>query len=60
MSNPKIYFSRVEPVGSVSPKINVGDEYKILRVKMSNSVNILCPAQSYPVPFYRWVIYFVL
>lgn len=42
-----------EPVGSVSPKINVGDEFKITKIRNGSSTNILCPAQSYPVPVFR-------
>ncbi|KAJ6647605.1 Down syndrome cell adhesion molecule-like protein Dscam2, partial [Pseudolycoriella hygida] len=60
-----------EPVGSVSPKIQSGDEFKVVRRRLNSAFNaadelnivrsktmldvtLLCPAQSYPVPIYRW------
>lgn len=46
--------SRLEPVGSVSPKIQVGDEFKLLKVKSGEHINLLCPAQAYPTPIFRY------
>lgn len=46
-----ILFS--EPVGSVSPKIQIGDEFKLIRQKSGEAVNLLCPAQAYPTPVFR-------
>nr|XP_044249305.1 Down syndrome cell adhesion molecule-like protein Dscam2 isoform X14 [Drosophila takahashii] len=43
-----------EPVGSVSPKINTGEDFKHLKGKSSQALSILCPAQGYPQPFFRW------
>lgn len=53
--NVKIVFCHqiLEPVGSVSPKFNAGDELNIVRSKMTLVVTLLCPAQSYPTPIYR-------
>lgn len=47
------HFYNVEPVGSVSPKINEVDELSIVRTRKHSDVRLLCPAQSYPVPSYR-------
>lgn len=46
----------IEPVGSVSPKINAGDDFKHLKGKSKHDLNLLCPAQSYPTPVYRYYI----
>ncbi|XP_052841713.1 cell adhesion molecule Dscam2 isoform X41 [Drosophila gunungcola] len=43
-----------EPVGSVSPKINTGEDFKNLKGKSGQDLSILCPAQGYPQPFFRW------
>nr|XP_017031931.1 Down syndrome cell adhesion molecule-like protein Dscam2 isoform X35 [Drosophila kikkawai] len=43
-----------EPVGSVGPRLTSGDESRILRVNLAAGATLLCPAQAYPVPFYRW------
>ncbi|XP_034142443.1 Down syndrome cell adhesion molecule-like protein Dscam2 isoform X46 [Drosophila guanche] len=43
-----------EPVGSVGPRLTSGDESRILRVPLLAGATLLCPAQAYPVPFFRW------
>nr|NP_001036517.1 down syndrome cell adhesion molecule 1, isoform Z [Drosophila melanogaster]ABI31068.1 down syndrome cell adhesion molecule 1, isoform Z [Drosophila melanogaster] len=43
-----------EPVGTVSPKISTGEDFKHLKGKSSQDLSILCPAQAYPQPFFRW------
>ncbi|KAL9913489.1 Down syndrome cell adhesion molecule 1 isoform 2-T2 [Glossina fuscipes fuscipes] len=43
-----------EPVGSVAPKLTSGDESRIVKVGQQSSATLLCPAQAYPVPFFRW------
>lgn len=45
----------LEPVGSVAPKVNVGDKLNILSIKRGHITNILCPAQGYPMPAYRYL-----
>ncbi|XP_066244760.1 cell adhesion molecule Dscam1 isoform X25 [Euwallacea similis] len=44
-----------EPVGSVGPRLSAGTS-KIQTIDSSVGANatLLCPAQSYPVPTYRW------
>ncbi|XP_054089346.1 cell adhesion molecule Dscam2 isoform X39 [Zeugodacus cucurbitae] len=44
-----------EPVGSVSPKMTAGDDaIKIPKVASGQSATLMCPAQAYPVPVFRW------
>ncbi|XP_041562998.1 Down syndrome cell adhesion molecule-like protein Dscam2 isoform X24 [Drosophila elegans] len=43
-----------EPIGSVAPRVNRKDEFNHDRIKSSMTISIQCPAQSYPVPVYRW------
>lgn len=42
-----------EPVGSVPPKINTGENIQVLRGDSGQSLNILCLAQSFPTPIFR-------
>jgi len=48
-----IYF--VEPISSSPPKINALT-YKPNIVESMATTAILCPAQGYPAPSFRWVI----
>ncbi|XP_039227508.1 Down syndrome cell adhesion molecule-like protein Dscam2 isoform X45 [Drosophila yakuba] len=43
-----------EPVGSVGPRLTSGDDSRTVKIKLEASVTLLCPAQAYPVPVYRW------
>ncbi|XP_032572878.1 Down syndrome cell adhesion molecule-like protein Dscam2 isoform X9 [Drosophila sechellia] len=43
-----------EPVGSVAPKVDVKDRITWLDKPMGQALSLLCPAQSYPMPAYRW------
>lgn len=43
----------LEPVGSVSPKVTTGEEFKVIRYELAHNLNILCPAQAYPTPVFR-------
>lgn len=47
------YMSFAEPVGSVAPKVEIKDKAGIFLAKADNSLALLCPAQSYPMPAYR-------
>lgn len=51
--NIKWKIFRIEPVGSVAPKVNLADELSIARVGFGLTLSIACPAQSYPVPAFR-------
>ncbi|XP_065340876.1 cell adhesion molecule Dscam1 isoform X31 [Cloeon dipterum] len=43
-----------EPVGSVLPKFPTMDKSRTFDTKLDHSLTILCPAQAFPVPSYRW------
>ncbi|XP_036333517.1 Down syndrome cell adhesion molecule-like protein Dscam2 isoform X25 [Rhagoletis pomonella] len=43
-----------EPVGSVAPKLTSGDDSRTVKVHGGQSVTLLCPAQAFPVPLFRW------
>lgn len=43
-----------EPVGSVSPKVNIGDGL-IFRKDIGQTLDLLCPAQAFPVPVIRYI-----
>ncbi|XP_034653897.1 Down syndrome cell adhesion molecule-like protein Dscam2 isoform X12 [Drosophila subobscura] len=43
-----------EPVGSVAPKISVGERLKDAGAQSNETFTLFCPAQAYPVPFFRW------
>ncbi|XP_034142416.1 Down syndrome cell adhesion molecule-like protein Dscam2 isoform X21 [Drosophila guanche] len=43
-----------EPIGSVPPKVSIDDEVANARAYVGKSLSLKCPAQSYPIPVYRW------
>nr|NP_001246169.1 down syndrome cell adhesion molecule 1, isoform BJ [Drosophila melanogaster]AFH07924.1 down syndrome cell adhesion molecule 1, isoform BJ [Drosophila melanogaster] len=43
-----------EPVGSVAPKVDPNDRIKWVDKPRGSSLNLLCPAQSFPMPSARW------
>ncbi|XP_018394808.1 PREDICTED: Down syndrome cell adhesion molecule-like protein Dscam2 [Cyphomyrmex costatus] len=43
-----------EPVGSVRPKIPSTDDVRGFRTLVEDSPALMCPAQGFPVPLYRW------
>lgn len=43
----------MEPVGSVGPKISVGERLKDAAAQQNSTFTLFCPAQSYPVPAFR-------
>ncbi|CAH1646621.1 unnamed protein product [Spodoptera littoralis] len=42
-----------EPLGSAAPKVAT-KVIDIIEVSFSNTVTLLCPAQAFPVPIFRW------
>ncbi|XP_058460395.1 cell adhesion molecule Dscam2 isoform X44 [Malaya genurostris] len=46
-----------EPLASIGPRLTSGDKSRNLEVRNRDNVTLLCPAQSYPVPIYRWYKY---
>lgn len=45
----------IEPVGSVSPKLTTGDKTRNIDIRRKQNITLLCPAQAYPVPVFRYV-----
>lgn len=45
----------LEPIGSVAPKVNSGDDLKAVKAELNKSITLLCPAQAYPMPVFRLV-----
>lgn len=43
-----------EPVGSVKPNVNIGDKTNLATVKLTESISLLCPAQAFPMPAFRY------
>ncbi|XP_031351172.1 Down syndrome cell adhesion molecule-like protein Dscam2 isoform X16 [Photinus pyralis] len=43
-----------EPIGSVLPKFPAIDNLRGFTSKDNATLTLLCPAQAYPVPLYRW------
>ncbi|XP_076374923.1 Down syndrome cell adhesion molecule 1 isoform X14 [Megalopta genalis] len=43
-----------EPVGSAKPKFSTMDKSRTFEVPEALGVPILCPAQAYPVPVFKW------
>lgn len=44
----------IEPIGSVAPKIAIGDRRKDAEVDVTGDLSMFCPAQSYPMPSFRY------
>ncbi|XP_060803989.1 cell adhesion molecule Dscam2 isoform X45 [Amyelois transitella] len=43
-----------EPVGRVSPKFTSGDKSRAFDAEGGDNVTMLCPAQAFPAPAFRW------
>lgn len=43
-----------EPIGSVSPKVNDGDKTGYMLREQGKPISLLCPAQAYPTPIFRY------
>jgi hypothetical protein len=43
-----------EPIGSVAPKVNSGERFKVNEENMGKTLSLLCPAQSYPQAIFRY------
>lgn len=40
-------------MGSVAPKVDANDRLTLVDKHQAMDLSLLCPAQSYPMPFYR-------
>ncbi|XP_064216084.1 Down syndrome cell adhesion molecule isoform X21 [Tribolium castaneum] len=43
-----------EPISSTLPKVSSHSKYEVINYKENSSLALLCPAQGYPVPLFRW------
>ncbi|XP_044312589.1 Down syndrome cell adhesion molecule-like protein Dscam2 isoform X5 [Drosophila rhopaloa] len=43
-----------EPIASVGPRLLSGNDIKVVHFSAGQATTMLCPAQSYPVPVFRW------
>lgn len=43
----------LEPIGSVSPKVNDIDRSNIMQRESKSAVSLPCPSQAYPTPVFR-------
>jgi Down syndrome cell adhesion protein 1 len=43
-----------EPISSTLPKVSSHSKYDVINYKENSSLAVLCPAQGYPVPYFRW------
>lgn len=50
-------FLKIEPVASVKPKFPSLDKSRTFESKQFLSVTLLCQAQAFPVPAFRWNTY---
>jgi len=48
-----VIYKLIEPVGSVAPRVNKKDGFSHDSIRQGRTIAIFCPAQAYPVPFYR-------
>ncbi|XP_055593987.1 cell adhesion molecule Dscam2 isoform X35 [Uranotaenia lowii] len=46
-----------EPLASIAPRLTSGDKSRNLEVRSHENITLLCPAQSFPVPVFRWYKY---
>ncbi len=44
----------VEPIGTAPPKFPTDERFKKMERRSGGSVNLLCPAQSSPLPSFRY------
>lgn len=54
---PRLISTFLEPVASVMPKFSSSETTKGFTSKSNQSVTLLCPAQAYPVPLFRYDIF---
>lgn len=49
----------LEPVGSVAPRIAALEKFRVVYMEESSVMTLFCPAQSYPVPAFRYMVFVV-
>ncbi|KRF98082.1 uncharacterized protein Dwil_GK22019, isoform AS [Drosophila willistoni] len=43
-----------EPIASVGPRLITGNDIKVVQYAAQTAITLLCPAQAYPMPAFRW------
>lgn len=43
-------------MGTMAPNINIADKIKMATITVGGDNNLLCPAQAYPKPAFRWFL----
>lgn len=54
-NNKHLFNFILEPVGRVPPKFTTGDKSRAFDANGGDSVTLLCPAQAYPAPAFRYI-----
>lgn len=61
-SRPPVYFISIkltEPMGKVSPKFPTMETGRSFTFSSNTCVTLLCPAQAFPTPLFRYLIYII-
>ena len=53
----KIFLNFLEPIGGAAPKFAHELKGSLIFKKFSESISLSCPAQGFPIPAFRWVIF---
>ena len=46
-----------EPIGSAPPKVVSKDKFEVVFVVIEAAANLVCPAQGFPVPAFRYFVF---
>jgi hypothetical protein len=44
----------IEPIGGAPPKLNTNDKLNVLIGGVETKLALVCPAQGYPIPAFRY------
>lgn len=53
LSKNFVMIGDAEPVGSVGPRLTTGDKIRTADGNLNDTMSMMCPAQAFPVPFFR-------
>lgn len=51
-----IFKTYPEPIGSAPPKVVSKDKFEVVFVVNDGATNLVCPAQGFPVPAFRYFL----
>ena len=49
--------TNTEPIGSAPPKVVSKDKFEVVFVVNDGATNLVCPAQGFPVPAFRYFVF---